>query len=153
MNVALTGNEHLLCFGVIFILDGGIFFDKSCDTLRDLVFLALALGDDCSLIEGFGINNLLIRLCRGICGKGVVCVCIRELSRNADVAAAENVDLGLLFAADCIDMGKLFRLLGSEILEFRAALEFAVHNLEERHFTDERVGDRLEYEYRGSACF
>jgi len=150
MNIAETRDEHLLCFGIVFVFERAILFEEAGDALRNLFFIALCLRLHGHLIERLGIFYLFIGQSIGVCGESIVCICICKLRCHTEVAHADMLYLFLLFALEYINMGEFLLTARCDIVERVVFIQLAVHDLEERHLTDERVGNRLENE---DGCF
>ena len=151
MDIALTGDAHLVGLGVVFVGQGTVFFQQLCDTGGDLVFVALCLGLDCALHEGLReldrrVLDIVSRQRQRVVGVGV-----GELRDHTDITAAQGIDFGLLLTGHRVDVTELFVLTGRRVAQNHRVVQLAVHDLEEGHLTDERVGDGLEDEDGGRA--
>ena len=129
MNVAHTRNQHLLGFGIVFGRKGRVFVAQTCQTGRQLFFVAFVLGCNALRIARLGqYNRLQVDLAHrhrqciaGLSGD--------QLSNCTDITAAHFGHFGGFLAADFIDMCHFFIGIGA-----------AVH---QRHILLDRTGEYL----------
>ena len=113
--------------------------------MRKFALVALAGRNHCLDIVGcwefdFFVGELAVP------GEGIVGVGGGKFGNHSDISAVQLLDLGLLFALHGVDVGKFFGGAGNIVAQSLIALDGTVHDLEEGHFANERIGNRFEYE-------
>ena len=129
--VAGAGNDQLLGLGVVDHGEGGIFLVQPVQAGANLFFLAPGLGGDGHGVTGFRVGDLLegdhlSGVTQGIAGLDPV-----HLADGTDVAAGENLDLGVLLAAHDIHAAQLFGIAGAGVDQGRIRGDFAGEDLDE----------------------
>ena len=104
--ITKTGESELLGLSIVLVLDGHILFEKSCDTCRNLILIALCLGRNSHCEVRLGIYDRSILNAGGESGKCIVGIGISKLCCYTDITACECVDVDLLLTAkheDAVD--------------------------------------------------
>ena len=148
LNIAGTGDEVLLGLGVEFGLEGRVLVMQTGQTGGDLLLGALDLGCDCLRVAGRReLDRLEFDLAHAH-GQGVARPGRDQLGDRADVAAADDRNLGRLFAADGEDVTHLLVRVRALVDERHILLDLAGHDLEVGEAAV-LVSDRLEYKCTG----
>ena len=148
LNIAGTGDEVLLGLGVEFGLEGRVLVMQTGQTCGDLLLGALDLGGDRLRVAGRReLDRLELDLAHAH-GQGVARPGRDQLGDRADVAAADDRDLGRLFAANGEDVTHLLVRVRALVDERHILLDLAGHDLEVGEAAV-LVSDRLEYKCTG----
>ena len=150
MNIAGTGDQVLLGFRVKLGIEGRILIMQTSKTGGDLLLNALYLRCDCLRVaRRRNLDRLKLNLANAhrkrIAGLGG-----NQLGNRADVAAADNRNLGRLFAAYGEDMAHLLVCIGTLVDQRHILLDLAGHNLKVGEAAV-LVSDRLKYKCTGRA--
>ena len=141
---AHAADDHFFGFCVIFKTNRRVFFRKTHDALRDLIFVALVLRDD-------GHTHLRGGVCDAVqcdlacgCAERIARVDAGKLRDSADIARSDGLYIFLLFAAHHDGFADALRISGAHVDERGLCGDFAGEHLYVGEFADERVCNGLE---------
>ena len=149
LDIALTGDDHLVGLGVVHQREGDVFLVQTGEAGSDLVILTLGLGGDGHGVAGLGHldgGQLLVQLgiAHGVAGLPI------HLADGNDVAAAGVLDLGHGLAGGGVEAAQLIGAGGAQVAEGHVGGDVALHDLDKAVLA-ELVGHGLEHEALGEA--
>ena len=146
-----TRQHRFLGFGVELVMDGGILFHQTVEAGRDLLFVALLLGEHrhrqrrrfkVHLVEGHDI----VRRAQRVAGLGG-----DQLRHTADIAGGDDRGLFLLLAADVVELADLLGGAGAAVDQRGVGFDLTADNFEVQQLAHKRVSDGLEHDRDGRA--
>ena len=129
LDIAGGIEDHLVGLGVVHHGEGGVLLVQAVQALGHLVVLALGLGGDGHGIAGLGEGDLLQGHDLAGVAQGVAGADLLHLADGADVAHAQLVGLGGLFAPHDVNAAQLFGLAGGGVDQAHVGLNDAGEDL------------------------